>query len=248
VPPGTITASYSSTETWPAALVTPGDIKRAASAFHGAGTVVIQLQQPPPTALAAAKLGRQCQCCVVLDGAPAEEYREPLLAISDVVRADAREAELLTGCSIRSGDDAIAAGREILQQGPTLAALAAGEDGNALVWPGGSVVIPLADGPVVDTTGAGDAFIAALVAALADGLSPAESGQQSRPLRPFGTSADGPAASPRGDTAMPMRRRSFGSAASAAAPPSAPQRPPTDQAVATTPRDHSDGRDRRQWR
>jgi ribokinase len=97
----------------PAALVTPGDIKRAASAFHGAGTVVIQLQQPP-TALAAAKLGRQCRCRVVLDGAPAEEYREPLLAISDVVRADAREAELLTGCSIRSGDDAIAAGREIL--------------------------------------------------------------------------------------------------------------------------------------
>lgn len=82
----------------PAALVTPGDIKRAASAFHGAGTVVIQLQQPPSAALAAARLGRQCQCRVVLDGAPAGEYREPLLAISDVVRADAREAELLTGC------------------------------------------------------------------------------------------------------------------------------------------------------
>jgi ribokinase len=162
----------------PAVLITPGDIQRAAPAFRDAGTVVIQLQQPAQTALAAAALGRQRGCRVVLDGAPPQEYRERLLATSDVVRADAREARLLTGRPIRNGDEAIAAGREILRQGPTLAALAAGQDGNAVVWPGGSLVIPLADGPVIDTTGAGDAFIAALVAGLAHGLDPAESGQK----------------------------------------------------------------------
>jgi sugar/nucleoside kinase (ribokinase family) len=60
---------------------------------------------------------------------------------------------------------------------------AAGQDGNALVWPGGSLVIPLADGPVIDTTGAGDAFVAALVAGLAHGLGPAESGQKAAAAR-----------------------------------------------------------------
>jgi ribokinase len=77
----------------PAVLVTPGDIQRAAPAFDYAGTVVIQLQQPAQTALAAAALGRQRGCRVVLDGAPPQEYRERLLATSDVVRADAREAD-----------------------------------------------------------------------------------------------------------------------------------------------------------
>jgi ribokinase len=162
----------------PAVLVTPGDIQHAAPAFGDAGTVVIQLQQPARTALAAAALGRQRGCRVVLDGAPPQAYRERLLAKADVVRADAREARLLTGRPIRNGEEAIAAGREILRQGPTLAALAAGEDGNVLVWPEGSLVIPLAGGPVIDTTGAGDAFVAALVAALAGGLGPAESGRK----------------------------------------------------------------------
>jgi hypothetical protein len=59
-----------------AVLVTPDDIQRAAPAFGDAGTVVIQLQQPAQTALAAAALGRQHGCRVVLDGAPLQKYRE----------------------------------------------------------------------------------------------------------------------------------------------------------------------------
>jgi ribokinase len=163
----------------PEMLATPADIEAATPVFRAAGTVVIQLQQPAHTVRAAAELARRFGCRVVLDGAPPEgDDRQRLLALSDVVRADAREAELLTGRPIRSGTDAIAAGREILRQGPTLAALAAGSAGNVVVWPGGSVLIPLADSPVTDTTGGGDAFVAALVAALAHGLSPAQSGRK----------------------------------------------------------------------
>jgi ribokinase len=45
----------------------------------------------------------------------------------------------------------------------------AGSEGNVVVWPGGEAVIPLADVETVDTTGAGDAFIAGIVAALGRG-------------------------------------------------------------------------------
>jgi ribokinase len=162
-----------------ATLVSATDVAHAAEAIGAASTVVIQLQQTPDAALAAARLGRAAGCRVVIDGAPADSgYRDQLLAEADVVRADDREAELLAGHPIRSGAAAVAAGQEILRSGPSLVALAAGPDGNAVVWPEGSLVIPLDDAPVVDTTGAGDAFVAALVASLAGGLDPAESGRR----------------------------------------------------------------------
>lgn len=128
--------------------------------------------------LAAAQAGRQAGARVVLDGAPESGFERPLLRAADVIRADARETELLTGQPVRSGADAVAAGRELLRHGPSLAALAAGPDGNAIVWPGGSAVLPLTGDREVDTTGAGDAFVAALVAALASGDGPAEAGRQ----------------------------------------------------------------------
>jgi ribokinase len=53
-----------------------------------------------------------------------------------------------------------------------LAALAAGDHGNVFVWPDGSVVLPLDDRPIVDPTGAGDAFTAALTLALVRGAEP----------------------------------------------------------------------------
>jgi ribokinase len=162
----------------PETLVGPEDIEHAEPAFRAAGIVVIQLQQPPQAALAAARLGRRCGCLVVLDGAPAKAaYREPLLASADVVRADTREAALLTGQPVDSDAEAVQAGQELLCRGPSLVALAAGHDGNAIIWPGGSLVVPLGSAPARDTTGAGDAFVAALTASLARGLGPADSGR-----------------------------------------------------------------------
>jgi len=102
---------------------------------------------------------------VVLDGAPADHV-DDLLACAHVLRADAQETELLVGRSVPDADAALAAGRELVDRGPRFVALAAGEQGNVFVWPGGSTVIPLSDNPVVDTTGAGDAFTAALIVAL----------------------------------------------------------------------------------
>jgi fructose-1-phosphate kinase PfkB-like protein len=48
-----------------------------------------------------------------------------------------REAGQWLNHPVSSGADAIAAGQEILRRGPRLVALAAGADGNAVVWPGG---------------------------------------------------------------------------------------------------------------
>jgi ribokinase len=46
------------------------------------------------------------------------------------------------------------------------------ESANVFVWPDGHLVLPLEDVPVADTTGAGDALTAPLIAALAHGEPP----------------------------------------------------------------------------
>ncbi|MFS8096579.1 PfkB family carbohydrate kinase [Lentzea alba] len=128
----------------------------------GAAAVILQLQQPPEVALKAA---RTAQGCVVLDGSP-ERLRDELLACADVVRADHREAELLSGRRIAGADDAIRAAREVMAHGPGLVAFAVDGVGDVFAWDEGELVLPLGDAEVVDTTGGGDAFVAALTFAL----------------------------------------------------------------------------------
>jgi ribokinase len=60
------------------------------------------------------------------------------------------------------------AARKLLEKGPRLIAVAT-DDGNLFVWADGDLLIPLSDADVVDTTGGGDAFVAALTASLLRG-------------------------------------------------------------------------------
>jgi ribokinase len=164
----------------PSVLLSESDVRAAARLFDGARWASVQLQQPAAAVLTAAVLARQAGCRVLLDGAPPDGAdKEALLGAADVVRADAREAELLTGNAIRGPDDAARAAAAILGQGPALVALAVGDADNYFAWRDpawgtGELLLPLARTPVVDTTGAGDAFTAALIAGLAQLQDPEE--------------------------------------------------------------------------
>ncbi len=159
-----------------AMLVTEQDVRANADALHGARAVIMQLQQPTPTALVAARIASAGpeDTLVVLDGAAEGDLAAELLACADVVRADDKEAQLLTGLRLENPDDVVRAARDLLDRHSRLrlVAFGAGEHGNVFVWPEGKLVIPLDDGPVVDTTGAGDAFVAALTLALIRGAEP----------------------------------------------------------------------------
>lgn len=135
----------------PAVLLGADDVLRARSVIAGADAVLVQLQQPAAAALAAARIGHEAGRLVVLDG---EIKDKRLLPYADVVRADEKEAAGLN--------------EDVLSAGPKLLAIAE-KDGNMLIWSGGRVKIPLDDAEVVDTTGGGDAFVAALTVALLAG-------------------------------------------------------------------------------
>lgn len=159
-------------------LVQVADLDRSATLFESADTVSIQLQQPSATALAAARRARERRLRVVADGVPAADVRAELLASVDVLRADATEAALIAGEDVNTVDRAAALGRELLDCGPELVALAVPDVGDLLVWREGSELFEFADVDVVDPTGAGDAFVAGLIAALRESAEPQRAGQR----------------------------------------------------------------------
>jgi ribokinase len=153
-------------------LLTDTDVRACRNAFAPGRWISVQLQQPPAAALAAVIGAYRAKCKVVLDGAPAEDHRAALLAMADVVRADAREAELLAGSAVSTAAEAEKVAADLIRQGPSLVALAVDGVGNLIAWPDDCVFLPLTDTPVADTAGAGDAFVATLITALAQGAGP----------------------------------------------------------------------------
>jgi ribokinase len=164
-------------------LLTAADVDGAAEVLRSARAVLVQLQQPPEAALAAARHGRAGDALVVLDGVPEKDGdRTALLALADVWRADDHEARLLTGAPADDPERLRAAARDLLAAGPGLVALGL-PDGNLFAWDDprwgtGDALLPLTGERVVDTTGGGDTFVAALTAALLRGDAPWDAARQ----------------------------------------------------------------------
>ncbi|MBV9353341.1 MAG: bifunctional hydroxymethylpyrimidine kinase/phosphomethylpyrimidine kinase [Mycobacterium sp.] len=150
-------------------LVTVDDLERAAAVFDSADTVSLQLQQPAETVLTAARRARERGARVVADGAPQGDIHEELMQLVAVIRADAKEAELMAGEPVGSESAATEFANRLLDSGPDLVAVALPDVGNLLVWRGGSRLFPLPEVEVIDPTGAGDAFVAGMIAALRRG-------------------------------------------------------------------------------
>lgn len=154
------------------ALLTGDDVRAAATRLRSAPAVVVQLQQPTEAALAAVR-ATGSGCWVVLDGAPGDdEARDALLAAATVLRCDAHEAELIAGRPIPDVETARSVSHELRDAGPSLVVLAVGDDGNLAVWDQGDILVPLAEVAAVDSTGAGDAFVAALTWSLLESPDP----------------------------------------------------------------------------
>ncbi|WP_432484891.1 PfkB family carbohydrate kinase [Kineococcus esterisolvens] len=151
-------------------LLTAADVQAASGLLRRSAAVLVQLQQPGTAVSAALTIARDAGRFVVVDGAAREEgLREQVLATATVLRADAREAELLLGRELDGPDAVLAGARELVGRGPRLVVLEAGPAGNAAAWEGGGELVPLTGVDVADPTGGGDSFTAALAVALLRG-------------------------------------------------------------------------------
>ncbi|MCY2924030.1 MAG: ribokinase, partial [Planctomycetota bacterium] len=150
------------------AMLTPDDVYSNAALFDQAAVVAIQLEIPLPTVRAAITVARRHHCKVVLDPAPAPSRMPEELFHVDVLSPNAREAECLTGqLALEERVDKTVA-LDLIARGAQAAVLKLGPRGALVVAADGQFarIAPYAV-PVVDTTGAGDAFTAALALALA---------------------------------------------------------------------------------
>ena len=146
-------------------LLTETDVLAACAPISAAGSLIVQLRQPAPAALLAARLAHTAGTRVVLDGAP-QDLTDELLALADVVRADGREAELLTGQPVDDVAGAVRAAADLRDRGPSLVVLEVSGQGNLFAGPAESWFVPHVETELVDPAGAGDALVATLTAAL----------------------------------------------------------------------------------
>jgi ribokinase len=162
-----------------AIIVSPGvaadigepDIEGRAELIRGAGVFVTQLEQPQPAALLGLTIARAGGAVTVLNPAPAAALPAGMLGLCDWVTPNESEAEALTGIAVTTPGQAEAAARALTAQGAGGAVVTLGAQGAVLVDGAGAAHVPaMPAGPVIETTGAGDAFNGGFAAALAEGV------------------------------------------------------------------------------
>jgi ribokinase len=151
------------------------DVESRADLIGGASVFVTQLEQPMAAAHRALRIARSGGARTILNPAPAAAIAPEMLALCDFVTPNESEAEGITGIEVKTLADAGRAAEALLAKGVGAAILTLGENG-ALYFDGGRTVhVPAFDaGPVVETTGAGDAFNGGFAAALAEGADPVQ--------------------------------------------------------------------------
>ncbi|ELV2845704.1 ribokinase [Enterobacter cloacae] len=134
-----------------------------------ADALLMQLESPVESVLAAADIAHQNHTTVVLNPAPARVLSDELLARVDIITPNETEAEKLTGIGVENDDDAARAAKALHDKGIGTVIITLGSRG---VWAsvnGEGRRVPGFKVKAIDTIAAGDTFNGALVTALLEG-------------------------------------------------------------------------------
>ena len=156
-----------------AALISVDDIEANAALIRQAGVFITQLEQPMPAAQRALEIARQAGVTTILNPAPAAPLPDAIFSLCDWMTPNETEAEELTGIKVSTADDARRAADALLARGVGGVIVTLGEKGALLHTATRSEHVgPVKAGPVVETTGAGDAFNGGFAVGLSRGLDP----------------------------------------------------------------------------
>ncbi|MFC5181277.1 ribokinase [Actinomadura harenae] len=148
--------------------LTKHDVLSARELIEGAAVVSLQLEIPQPTVAAAARTAVDAGARVVLNLSPAASVPSDLLELCDPLVVNEHEAAFL----LPGGDPSDAPATLatcLLELGPRSVVITLGADGALVATRDGVRTVESPKVDPVDTTGAGDAFTAALCLRLARG-------------------------------------------------------------------------------
>jgi ribokinase len=152
------------------ALVTPDDVGSADLAM---GDIAVSQFEIPPAAIAAFfNRARAAGATTILNPAPARAFDPKLLRLVDILVLNETELALLAGCELRDTDDAarfVDAARSLRIDPAQVICVTLGKRGAVALADGEVVTVAGRTVRAVDTTGAGDCFVGALAAQLAQG-------------------------------------------------------------------------------
>jgi ribokinase len=161
-----------------AIIVSPGaagrvsieDVEAKKALIESAAIFVTQLEQPIPAAHRGLEIARAARVTTILNPAPAAALTDAMLALCDYVTPNESEAETLTGIPVQTVADAERAADALIARGVGAAIITLGANGALYRDRARSVHVPvISAGPVVETTGAGDAFNGGFAVALSEG-------------------------------------------------------------------------------
>lgn len=137
-----------------------------------ADVVLMQLEIPVKVVEYTAKMASEMGKTVILDPAPAvPDLPETLLKYIDVIKPNETELSVLSGMPVTNLEEAAAAAKKLLKKGVAKVIVTMGADGSLLVTEDEIRHFPSEKVKAIDTTAAGDSFIAAFVVAITGGKS-----------------------------------------------------------------------------
>lgn len=142
------------------------DIDAARERIAAADMLVVQLEvnlEMVPYALKAAK---EFGIATILNPAPAAPISPETIQLADYLTPNETELATLTG----GADDVVSAARSLLTSDDQTVIVTMGAKGAQIVTADNSALVPTYAVDVVDTTGAGDTFNAALAVGLSEGM------------------------------------------------------------------------------
>lgn len=151
------------------AALTTERVEAQRAIISGADALLMQLESPVESVLAAAKIAHENHTTVVLNPAPARILSDELLALVDIITPNETEAEKLTGIRVENDDDAARAAGALHDKGIGTVIITLGSRGVWVSANGEGRRVPGFKVKAIDTIAAGDTFNGALVTALLEG-------------------------------------------------------------------------------
>ncbi len=146
-------------------------IDAASDSIAAAGMLVCQFESPLAAVQRAIGIAFAADVPVLLNPAPAQPLPDALLAMVSLLVPNEGEAAALAGAMgvTGSADDGATSASALRKRGSRTVIVTLGAKGVLLADEGGCVQYPAYAARALDTTGAGDAFVGALAAALLQG-------------------------------------------------------------------------------